>query len=73
MHALAQDGSQAYIMLIVPFPGPYQASLQCCKKKVGGHGNEADNINEFKYFFEKSLILLQNAMYNHIQIYICMC
>ena len=32
MHALTQDSSQVYIMVIVSFPGPHQASLQCCNK-----------------------------------------
>ena len=45
-------------MLIVSFPGPHQASLQCCNKRWAGTGNEAGNINELEgfFFWKKNII-----------------
>ena len=41
---------------MVSFPGPYQASLQCCNKRWAEPGNEADNISELEWFSVKNLI-----------------
>ena len=65
MAHMAQDGSQVYIMLIVLFPGPHQASLECCKKRWVGPGNEADNTNELEYCFGKSVITTKCKVQSH--------
>ena len=72
-HALAQDGSQAYIMLIVSFPGPHQASLQCCNKWGWGLGmrliislNSSASLKKCNYYKMQGTITFKFKSYHSL-------